>query len=78
MIPPVLASILPGAGRDDMLLLVPYAVLRHVSSPNSQLQPKQREHYQIVPIVFTCPHAERIDEPEHTLPAYGFLLNRTT
>ena len=61
-----------------MLLVVPYAVLRRVSSPNGQLQHKQHEHYQIVPIVFTCPHAECIDEPEHTLPAYGFLLNRTT
>ena len=39
-----------------MLLIVPYAVLRHVSSPNSQLQQKQHEHYQIVPIAFTCPH----------------------
>ena len=39
-----------------MLLVVPYAVLRHVSSPTSQLQQKQHEHYQIVPIVLTCPH----------------------
>ena len=56
MILPVLALILPAAGRANVLLVVPYAVLRHVSSPTSQLQQKQHEHYQIVPIAFTCPH----------------------